>query len=330
MDHPSHRVTSDDLHAGYLDRSVRELEDKVRQHELALSKLRETPIRQYGGPVESTIASMEIMTKAYEDVTTSDPFLPFPDSVLPALIALRNTHRTIAESREYLASQATSLKKANQRLEVEQANLNDQKALQKSLEARIQSLRDGLESRMEMTPKEITKEKINELKQKKRGYDKDTSKLLKALNKFIDDHLGVMLAAEELGGPVVGDMMDVDADDLNAGFSAHGKLKKVKQNQNQDKRQRRIDDIWGAEQRQNSKAKEEWNEAVAAGQEMRELTEELLNALTDSGGDGSAAYVIIPRETAASRFLVRAKVAQFHPRDATRLRLIDFGREIDD
>jgi hypothetical protein len=28
--------------------------------------------------------------------------------------------------------------------------------------------------------------------------------------------------------------------------------------------------------------------------------------------------------------LVRAKVAQFHPKDARRLRLIDFGRELDD
>lgn len=280
--------------------------------------------------MESTVVSMEIMTEAYGDVTGSAPFLPFPDSVLPALIALRNTHRTIAESREYLASQATSLKKANQRLEVEKANLNDQDALQKSLEARIRSLRDGLESRMDMTPEDIAKEKIDELKQKKRGYDKDTSKLLKALRKFIDNQLGVMLAAEELGGPVVGDMMDVDADDLSAGFSAHGKLKKVKQNQDQDRRQRRIDDIWGSEQRQNGRPKEERNEAAAAGQEMRDLTEKLLNALTNSGGDSSAAYVTIPRETAATRFLVRVKVAQFHPRDATRLRLIDFGREIDD
>lgn len=63
---------------------------------------------------------------------------------------------------------------------------------------------------------------------------------------------------------------------------------------------------------------------------MKDLTEALLNSLMESGGDSSAAYVELPKETAAARFLVRSKVAQFHPRDSTKLRLIDFGRELDD
>ena len=60
---------------------------------------------------------------------------------------------------------------------------------------------------------------------------------------------------------------------------------------------------------------------------MRMLTEDLLNIAVE---EGTLAYVTMQRDAAAARFLVRAKVAQFHPKDAQRLRLIDFGQEIDE
>jgi hypothetical protein len=269
------------------------------------------------------------MRSAFETLTQSEPFLPFPDSVLPALLALRKTHQTIVESKAYLASQGTSLENIKKRLEVEQGSLNDQLLLSKALEARIQSLSNELETRMEMTPEQIITERLDELRQKKQRYGQETAKLLKSFNKFIDNHLGAMLAAEELGGPVVGDLMDIDTDGLTAGFNSQGKPKKPK-GQDVDQRQRRIDQIWGQAQETPSRKNEERNEASAAGREMRHLTEQLLNTLIESGGESSAAYVKIPRESAAARFLVRSKVAQFHPKDATRLRLVDFGRELDD
>ena len=55
------------------------------------------------------------------------------------------------------------------------------------------------------------------------------------------------------------------------------------------------------------------------------LTESLLNAAA-SGGE-STPYIAIDKETAAVRFLVRAKVAQFHPKDATKLALQGFDLE---
>lgn len=273
------------------------------------------------------------MKVAYDDLAVKAPFLPFPDSVLPALIALRRTHQTVEETKTYLATHGESVEKAKRRLEAEESDLRDQQALSQSLQTRIESLRDGLENRMEMGPDDIARERISALKQKKKSYDKETSKLLKALRKFIDENLASMLAAEELGGPVVGDMMDIDDDDLAAGFSSQGRLKKAKENQDQDKRQRRIDEIWGDkedEPQPNSKGNGDRNEAAAAGAEMRELTEELLNTLMEADGDTSAAYVQLPRESAAARFLVRSKVAQLHPKDSTKLRLVDFGRELDD
>ncbi|KAI2619344.1 hypothetical protein GGS26DRAFT_572710 [Hypomontagnella submonticulosa] len=323
---------SDPVHASYLKETLQELQEQVREHEAALNRLRSAPTPHQAGQSHAPTAPWEIMTTAYDKLASETPYLPFPDSVLPALLALRKTHQTVEETKAYLASHKESTEKTKKRLEVEKSNLEDQKALSQSLRNRIQSLRDGLESRMDMGPEDIAAERIGELKQKKRYYDKETSKLLKALRKFIDEHLSSMLAAEELGGPVVGDMMDIDGDDLAAGFSSQGKLKKAKENPDQDKRQRRIDDIWGIQQddQPGGRANKDRDEIAAAGAEMRDLTEELLNSLAQSEGDSSAAYVQLPRESAAARFLVRSKVAQFHPRDSTKLRLVDFGKELDE
>ncbi|KAI0175557.1 hypothetical protein GGR52DRAFT_318276 [Hypoxylon sp. FL1284] len=324
---------SDALHATRLHETLRELQAKVNEHEAALEQLRANPAGHRGLQPNPPTAPWDIMKAAFDELATETPFLPYPESVLPALIALRKTHQTMEETKAYLASHKDSVEKAKRRLEVERSNLKDQKALSQSLRNRIQSLQNDLESRMEMGPQDIAAERVDELKQKKKHYDRETSTLLKALKNFIDQHLAGMLAAEELGGPVVGDMMDIDGDDLAAGFSAQGKLKKAKDNPDHDRRQRRIDDIWGA--RQGDQPVGEANddsrdETAAAGAEMRSLTEELLNSLAQSDGDSSAAYVQLPRETAAARFLVRSKVAQFHPKDSTKLRLIDFGKELDE
>lgn len=41
-------------------------------------------------------------------------------------------------------------------------------------------------------------------------------------------------------------------------------------------------------------------------------------------------YIPMKQDTAIVRFLVRAKVAAFHPKDARRLRLVDFGSSVED
>lgn len=163
------------------------------------------------------------------------------------------------------------------------------------------------------------KELIRAKNKRKQDFQREISLLQKALDDFIEQHLAAMIAAEELGGPVVGELADVDEDMLTAGFSNQGKpktSKKVMTANGEAKRQRRIDEIWGGEEENQHE-----NEKDAAAEEVRELLEELLKA---NGG-----YVELKRDTAVARFVVRAKVAQFHPKDAKRLRLIDFARELD-
>jgi hypothetical protein len=187
-----------------------------------------------------------------------------------------------------------------------------------------------VEERTQKTPGQIAKEMVRKIGKKKAYYDSQTGNLVKAFNAFIDEHLAAMLAAEELGGPIVGGMVDIDQSILEAGFSAQGKARKANKGVNEEKRQRRIDEIWGARPQDDGRLQEPWNEQRAAGAEMRELTEQLLNSLVEAGGGGPGVYIELERESAAARFLVRAKVAQFHPKDARKIRLVDFAGELAD
>ncbi|KAM7224274.1 hypothetical protein V8F06_000055 [Rhypophila decipiens] len=329
------RRPGDPIYRANLERTVRELQKAKDEAEAELKQLRATTAAAGASNTNlSRQVGLEIATRAYRDVAESDPFLPFNGSVLPALIALRNTNQASIQTNEYISLTETASQKANARMESLRAELKDQQALRGALERRVETLKDELINRMETSPEQVAQEKIEQLKEKKAHYDKETTRLLKMLNWFIKEHLGPMLAAEELGGPVVGALMEIGSEDLSAGFSAQGKLKKTKAKPDEDTRQRRIDDIWGARGGQQDQAgkrkRDQDDEASAAAVEMRNLTEQLLNKLTESGGDSSSAYVQIARETAAARFLVRSKVAVFHPRDATRIRLVDFGREIED
>ncbi|KAK4252261.1 hypothetical protein C7999DRAFT_36792 [Corynascus novoguineensis] len=313
-----------------LEQTIQALNNRKRELEDALQQIRASGAGSGAGP--SAKDSLEIMTGAYKIMTEEGPYMPPAGSPLPALLAMRRAQQTIAETSEHADSEAASLEQLQQRIEAEQANLREQQALQAALESRIQSLREDLENREDKTEEQIAKERMAELKKEKDRWDKQTSSLMRELNWFIGEHLGPMLAAEELGGPVVGALMDIEPEDLSAGFSAQGKLKKTKGQPDQDRRQRRIDDIWGPrdEQGQTGTRSRERDEAAAASAEMRDLTEQLLNKLMEAGGDNSAAYVDLPRESAAARFLVRSKVAVFHPKDARRLRLVDFGRDLED
>ncbi|ROT37317.1 hypothetical protein SODALDRAFT_334407 [Sodiomyces alkalinus F11] len=320
-------------HALSMEQSLKELQDKIEEYKQELATLQREAKPCSPEFSTSKRAPFEVMKAAFESVSQEAPFMPSATSVLPALLALRKTHQTIVETRTYLGTQTTSIDKIKRQLEAEATSLKEQQLLTTSLENRIQRLKDNLNVQMEMEPEQVARERVNELKEKKKHYDRERIMLFKGLNKFIDDHLAAQLAAEVLGGPVVGDMMDIDSDDLAAGFTSHGRPKKAKKARGEDEgglRQRRLEEVWGPAVVEPGPRGHPADETAAAGQELRELTEELLNRLVESGGDSSAAYVRLPKETAAARFLVRSKVAQFHPRDATRIKLIDFGKELDD
>ena len=275
----------------------------------------------------SRLQQLRIIKGAYGRLTPTEPQLPSPNSPIPALLALRSTHRLALETNESLHSTRSDLKEARRDLAREKEELSNAALLTEALENRISQLREAVSRKSEQSVDEVIREiSVNET-ERKASYEESTKLLTRSLVKFIDSDLAPLLAAEELGGPVAGSSLDITEEMLAAGFGPRGKGKKTKE-ATEDKRQRRIDEIWGSPDAF-EETEEEFpkTEAEAAAREMKDLVDRLLRTAIDRGG---GAYMTLQRESAASRFLIRAKAAMLHPRDARRIRLVDFGRELDE
>lgn len=227
---------------------------------------------------------------------------------------------------------ATKEKTAEARTQLRQEyeDLYDAQLISNAVTLRIERIRSEQASSSRVSSTELVEGMILDEQTKKRHYVKDLRNLVKCFNKFVDGHLAGMLAVDEFGGPVVGDMMEVDEEVLKTGFSQQGKSKKPRKESagNVIERKRRIDDIWGPTNEGDGTEAGQRSEKEAAGAAFRALTEDLLNAA--AGDENSDPYVDIPQETATVRFLIRAKVAQFHPENARKLRLVDFTGELED
>lgn len=239
----------------------------------------------------------------------------------------RTLQQNIQGTKNAIISTQEKIKKTDAILRREEADLKDANLLAQTMESRTARLRTQQDDRSHKTPAQLARELIAAKREKKDDYDAAAQKLGEAMNDFINDYLAAMIAAEELGGPVVGDMLNVEDDTLAAGFTKQGKAKATKKTVSDKSRQRRIDQIWG-NQAALEEDEEPPTEAEAADAEMRQLIENLFATLIGPGG--GKAYYQIDRDSAATRFLVRAKIAQFHPKDAKKVRLIDFGRELED
>lgn len=273
------------------------------------------------------LKQLRAVKEAYIRLNVSDPFLPSTGSALPALLATRRLQQNVQGAKQAIANIESQTGSIEASLRREEANLNDAKSLQKALQGRSERLDAQIKDRSQKVPAELAQELIAAKRTQKEGYDAEIGRLGGALNDFVNDYLSSMLAAEELGGPVVGDMLNVEDDVLAAGFTKKGKAKSAKKPVSEKTRQRRIDQIWGNKVDIEDE-EEPLTEAEAADQETRDLIKNLFDTLTGPGG--GRAYFDLERDSAVSRFLVRAKIAQFHPKDARKLRLIDFGRELED
>ena len=241
---------------------------------------------------------------------------------------MRSTLNMVDQTKASISETKESIEMAKRRLQQEQADVEDARSITRALRERIERAQREHEEQSRKTNEDIIKGMIQEQHQKKRHYTTELRNLVKAFNSFVDQHLAAMVAAEDLGGPVVGDLLEIDEDTLRAGFTQQGKPKKARTDRTKEdiERKRRNEGRWGSEvEDMVESARSEKN---AAGASLRELTEDLLNSA--AGDDDSDPYIILARESAAVRFLVRAKVAQFHPDDARQLRLIDFGLQLDE
>ncbi|RAL16267.1 uncharacterized protein BO97DRAFT_382572 [Aspergillus homomorphus CBS 101889] len=304
-----------------LDETLRELQDQVRRQEDELRRLREInsiDLSKIGTNTWSRVSQVRRAQKAYDSLLKSETEFPPLGSPLPSLLALEETSRLVKETKVAATLTGENLSAARQRLKTEEANLRDAQAIRDGLQRRIQSVTSQNAQKEKKATSQLARELIEKKQRENDRLDQATEDTKTNLYEFIDRSLASMLAAEALGGPTVGDALNVPDATLELGYTSHGKPKKPKvqtETTDTDTSQRRIDQILP---RQNEQGRSS-NRREAAALEMRNLLDALLEA--------SPSYVDV-RESAASRFLVRAKVAQFHPRDARRLRLIDFGRTL--
>ncbi|KAF2025046.1 hypothetical protein EK21DRAFT_77301 [Setomelanomma holmii] len=314
-----------------LEQTVRELQARVQEQQAALEESQvNLQVAAYASEdPRQQLRQLMAVKHAYKSLRPTATFLPSQGSALPALLAASSLQHNVQGSKEAIAHTQGQVTKAETSLQREEAYLHDANLLTQAMESRIERLRSQHEDRSQNTPAQLARELIAAKRAQKDKCDAEMQRLGQAMNDFINDYLAAMIAAEELGGPVVGDMLDVEDDTLAAGFTKKGRAKSSKKPVSEKTRQRRIDQIWGREAAvENDDEEEPPTEAEAADAYMRKLIENLFATLIGPGG--GKAYFQLERDSAASRFLVRAKVAQFHPKDARKLRLIDFGRELDD
>ncbi|KAJ5612993.1 hypothetical protein N7510_006187 [Penicillium lagena] len=309
-----------------LDATLQSLQEQVRRQETELNRLRESNSLEVSNadtdPWER-VSQARRAKKAYDSLLQSEDKLPDAQSPLPSLLAIGETTQLIKDSKVSVRMTAEKLSTDRERLRIEDANLRDSRSIASGLRERIERIRDDNARKEEQTPSQVAREQVAQQKKKNKQLDRASSELKVSLDKFVDETLAPMLAAEELGGPTVGDALEVSDATLRAGYTAHGKPKKPKQSaEEEDGGQQRIDQFVRRSTTNGDHDAPPTNKRQAAATEMHSL----LDALLESG----FSYVDVPRDSATSRFLVRAKVAQFHPRDARRLRLIDFGRSLGD
>lgn len=245
---------------------------------------------------------------------------------MPTVLAAHVVKQTVDREKSAIEAMRQQLSGAISQAERESNALRDASLLSSALETRIQRLQNQRDEHSRKEPAKVAHDMLKEAQRKKKTYQHDIQRLQLALDHFVDDQLAAMVAAEELGGPVVGNIIGVDENVLMGGFSSQGRVKKSA-NVSEDKRQRRIDQIWGAATRDGA-VDEPTTEKEASAYEIKELFTSLYDALVRNDSPGP--FIELSRDSAAARFLVRAKVAQFHPKDARRLKMIDFGRELDE
>lgn len=263
--------------------------------------------------------------------------MPGREPPIQGLLALREASRLIPQLKTTIRTTAEDLIANRERLSAEERNLRDAKTILTELKERVKLLREkrkhedeDRETNQKRNPDRRAKELIDQQRKKNIQLETKTEELKRELKSFIDEHLAPMLAAEDLGGPVVGDEIEVPDTTLEAGYTARGKVKKSAKKTDDDTiepRQQRIDELVHRQRRSRG---ENDPQTTARPTNKREMAAAEMHALIDSLLDeaGTSSYIELDEDSAASRFLVKAKIAQFHPRDSRKLRLIDVAREI--
>lgn len=121
------------------------------------------------------------------------------------MLALRNTLNDVDRTKKLVGKTVESIDESRARLRRMEKDSRNARILTKLLEDRVAGLRTKAKDLSEQSSEQSTQAKIQTQNEKEKHYTTEQRNLVKMLNAFIDEHLAIMIAAEDLGGPVVGD-----------------------------------------------------------------------------------------------------------------------------
>lgn len=182
---------------------------------------------------QQKLRKLKILKSAHDQCFNTIDYIPSADSPLNTLLAFRSVEMVIAQTITSIRDVEERIKSVQTLLKSQNAAATEQNRLMEALRARLDVL---LEEQQQINVgADIVGQGdlIRKVGKKKKEVAKRTNVLLRELLYFLDNGLARMVAAEEMGGPVVGDDLDVT---LETGFSKQGNVKKGNH---------RIDEMWG-------------------------------------------------------------------------------------
>ena len=277
------------------------------------------------------LQQMKIISAAYSTLSGAEPWLPPSNSCLPALLALHDIQKVISETQDTIASICTQLKTVRGVLVQEAKGLAESELLRTKFETRLKSVRQDAAQRAWQTPDEVAQVVLATERKQAQHYKREHKSVTATLSRFVDSQLAPLIAAEELGGPVAGTAIDISEDVLAAGYTVKGKQNKAQKKLSNDSRQRRINQMFNSADTVAEDVDNEDEEHDTELSKAKNATQDLLHQLIEMSIDhDNSRYIALEKENAASRFLVRAKVAVLHPKDAKKLKLVDFAKTFHD
>lgn len=202
-------------------------------------------------PPYKKLRKLKVLKAAHDQGFQTVDYIPPADSSLNILLAYRSVGSVISQTNASIQTVEEQVKAAQALLKAEEGTLKEQKRLTEALRTRLDTLEE--EDRQIDIGADIVGQgdMIKQMGKKKKEFVKRTVKLLREFLYFLDAGLARMVAAEEMGGPVVGDDLDVT---LETGFDKKGKSKKG---------DRRIDEMWGqAEENPETKVAQEFKDLL--------------------------------------------------------------------
>ncbi|RPB25942.1 hypothetical protein L211DRAFT_866880 [Terfezia boudieri ATCC MYA-4762] len=344
-------LAAQEAHEESVRSEVEGLRERIRAEKEALGKLPAQPkLKSEKGARLNDLLISELVygKKLLEELPP--PGAPEPTSPLNPLLL----HRFLSTEIERLVDTSIplarrELSEVKSKICSEEAEVKTTELLTSALRTRIELLEGEVGMRRtqghdQSDEVEIAEKIILELEGRYTMYNKAQKKFLRELSKFVNTYLAKLLAAEGLGGPVVGDDLGIDVSSgvtfdksgkvrrekvqqtIHNMFSSRGKQTGKKRGCEGDSDNDDDDDEEEEEEEEEEERRKEVRPNVVAAQELKKLLEELMNKTLEA-----EVYVTLERgDSAAARFLVRSGVAVFHPRDARRVRLVEFGRSVED